>query len=72
MNDKDTCCECGHELSLRFDESKGWRCHRLGPDGFQCECWLSKAKAEGSISYYSLTLRIKDSIDDLKGLKKER
>lgn len=61
-----TCCVCGHELRHHKEESylhpklsgpipiPGWRCHALGPSGFQCECWLRLQKARPNLEYYDV------------------
>ena len=66
MKNKNICCVCGHELDLHFDEVDGWRCHTLGSDGYQCEYWLRKQKAEGKISFYDLKIRKKEQIEELE------
>lgn len=64
--EEDVCCVCGHPLWMHIDERNGWRCHALGPDGYQCECFLRKDKAKGDISYYSLEKRVKEFKRELK------
>lgn len=64
--EEDICCVCGHPLSMHIDEGDGWRCHALGPDGYQCECFLRKGKAKGDISYYSLERRVEEFKKELK------
>lgn len=54
---EDICCVCGHKLSAHIDEGDGWRCHALGPDAYQCECFLRKDRVEGNITEYSLEQR---------------
>jgi hypothetical protein len=51
---------------MHIDEGDGWRCHGLGSDGYQCECFLRKRKAKGDISYYSLGKRIEEFKMELK------
>ncbi len=47
------CCVCGHQLNDHLDESNGWRCHSLGQDYYQCECWLRKDRTNNEgIDYY--------------------
>ncbi len=58
QSEEEVCCVCGHPLAMHIDEGDGWRCHCLGPDGYQCECFLRKNRADGDISYYSLKKRI--------------
>ncbi len=65
MNEKGFCCVCEHELVLHLDEGDGWRCHSLGKDGYQCECWLRKKHSGEDLSYYDLKLRIENQIEDL-------
>jgi len=63
------CCICGHMLRKHVDEGDGWRCHSIGRDGFQCECFLRKDMAEGNIEYYDLDRRIdefKKTVEDFK------
>ena len=55
---EEICCVCGHKLRSHIDEGDGWRCHSLGSDGLQCECFLRKDRAEGDIEYYELSRRI--------------
>ncbi len=62
---KKICCVCSHELSYHLDEKKGWRCHLLGQDGYQCECWLRKGRYE-SIEGYELHKRIKEMKEELR------
>jgi len=57
---EEICCVCGHKLSVHIDEGEGWRCHSLGSDGFQCECFLRKDRAEGNMEYYELSRRIEE------------
>lgn len=54
------CCCCGHSLDNHVDEREGWRCHSLGQDWYQCECYLRKNRYD-SISGYDLKLRIKET-----------
>lgn len=61
------CCCCGHKLGNHVDERDGWRCHSLGQDFYQCECYLRKNRYD-SISGYDLKLRV---IRMKKDLKKE-
>lgn len=60
--EKDVCVVCGHNLSCHIDEGDGWRCHALGPDLKQCECFLRKRKGLGEVDldYYSLKRRIEE------------
>jgi len=64
------CCVCGHKLSNHIDEGNGWRCHSLGHDAFQCECYLRKDRDTFSddkgLDYYDLKKRIKESLKELK------
>ncbi len=64
--DDDVCCVCGHPLSVHIDEGNGWRCHFLGPDGYQCECFLRKKRTHNDISYYSLRKRIEQFKKELE------
>lgn len=61
----DRCIVCGHPLSAHIDEGDGWRCHCLGEDLKQCECFLRKDKANGDIKYYSLERRVKETLKEL-------
>lgn len=61
------CCVCGHPLEDHIDEGDGWRCHCLGPDTNQCECYLRKDRAEGDIRYYDLDRRIAEVCEELRG-----
>jgi len=61
---KKICCVCSHELSIHFDEVTGWRCHALGQDGYQCECWLRKERY-ASIEGYDLFTRIEEMKEEL-------
>jgi hypothetical protein len=58
------CCICEHDLCNHIDEGTGWRCHALGQDAYQCECFLRKER--GYISYYDLDLRIEKHADEFK------
>jgi len=58
------CCVCGHKLSSHIDEGKYWRCHAIGPDGYQCECRLLKDVAENDILFYALELRIEEAVQE--------
>ncbi len=62
------CCVCNHDLDYHIDEKDIWRCHSLGPDGWQCECILRKDRAENNISYYDLAKRIKKQIEEISNL----
>jgi hypothetical protein len=63
---KGTCCVCGHSLADHVDEGAVWRCHCLGPDGYQCECTLRKERYPRSIEGYSLEKRVKQFVADLQ------
>lgn len=52
----ETCCVCGHHLSSHIDEGDGFRCHCLGQDYYQCECFLRKNR-HTSIDGYDLKKR---------------
>ncbi len=54
---KDTCSVCGHTLSSHIDEKSGWRCHSLGPDFYQCECWLRKNRYDDGLNGYDFHKR---------------
>ena len=58
------CCVCFHDLSHHIDEGEGWRCHWLGRDGYQCECYLRKDK-DISIKTYDLKARIEEHRKEL-------
>ena len=59
------CCVCGHHLGTHIDEGDGWRCHSLGEDGYQCECYLRK-RGDRDIRFYSLERRISENAELLK------
>jgi len=61
-----TCCVCGHSLLDHIDEDYGWRCHRLGKDGYQCECYLRKVRGEGDKKFYSLSRRVAEMKKELE------
>ena len=61
------CCVCGHSLDTHFDEEKGWRCHRISSDGYQCECWLRKHEYAETRDYYDLKSRY-DGNEELQSL----
>jgi hypothetical protein len=53
-----TCCLCKHPLSSHIDEGSGWRCHILGDDLYQCECFLRKGVWRFDSGFYDLKKRI--------------
>lgn len=66
MADKQKICVvCGHSLATHIDEGDHWRCHSLGPDGYQCECILRKDRAEDDLSYYNYEERAARRADEL-------
>ena len=65
LSNKKACCVCLHDLSDHIDEKEGWRCHMLGPDGFQCECFLRKSGFD-SIEGYELNKRISQVKEELE------
>lgn len=69
-NGKNICCVCHHSLDTHIDEGDIWRCHSLGTDAYQCECSLRKKRSENDISYYDLSLRVKEQLEELKGQTK--
>ena len=58
------CCVCGNKICNHVDEGTGWRCHALGLDAYQCECFLRKDR--GYINYYDLRLREKQHVKEFK------
>ncbi len=54
---KGVCCLCQHSLQDHIDETLGWRCHALGTDFYQCECFLRKKRYK-NIQGYDLRKRI--------------
>ena len=68
---KGVCCVCRHPLKDHIDEGAGWRCHRLGGDTYQCECYLRKDRAEGDIRYYDLQRRKSEALEELVGITPE-
>jgi len=69
--DKLVCVSCGHVLGMHIDEGDGWRCHSLGPDFYQCECYLRKNRAEGDISYYDIKERVRKMKESLEEMSNE-
>ena len=65
MKDR-VCIVCGHSLRSHIDEGGGWRCHALGSDAYQCECFLRRGRAKGEISYYDWLKRVKKSEKELE------
>jgi hypothetical protein len=63
------CCCCLHNITSHLDEGDGWRCHSLGQDAFQCECFLRKDKAENDVQYYNLEKRKIQMLKEIKGEK---
>ena len=63
---EDICCCCGHKLGSHLDEGDGWRCHSLGSDFYQCECFLRKNRYEEGLKGYDLKARIKQHIREFK------
>lgn len=57
--DEDTCCVCGHLLKSHLIEKGGWRCHTLGPDAYQCECFLRIGRYDEGLEGYGLEKRVK-------------
>lgn len=64
------CCCCGHPLGTHIDECEGWRCHVLGDDLYQCECFLRKNRY-ATIDGYDLKSRVEDQIKELAKMKEE-
>lgn len=58
------CCCCGHKLDNHIDEKEGWRCHSLGEDFYQCECYLRKNRYD-SIEGYDLKKRVEQMLKEL-------
>lgn len=58
------CCVCGHLLSHHIDETNGWRCHSLGPDFYQCECFLRKKYDD--IRGYDVKKRLSEQLAERK------
>lgn len=54
---KGRCCVCGHDLDRHLDEGTHWRCYSIGRDYFQCECNLSKQRADNNVNYYDTQKR---------------
>ncbi len=65
VDKKKICCVCSHKLPIHLDEGSGWRCHALGQDGYQCECWLRKERF-ASIKGYDLNKRIEEMKEELR------
>lgn len=63
------CCVCLHNLDSHIDETDGWRCHSLGQDFFQCECFLRKR--DDTIDFYDLQKRTNEMLEDTRELKSE-
>ena len=59
MEGEEHCIVCGHRLSSHIWEGDGWRCHSLGPDLCQCECFLRLRDPKQGLYYYSLERRIR-------------
>jgi len=55
---KGKCCVCGHDLEHHIDEGTHWRCHSTASDWFQCECNLSKERADNDMNYYDEQRRL--------------
>lgn len=60
----DVCCCCGHKLKNHIDEGDGWRCHNLGQDWYQCECFLRKSQTDNEIKGFDLKLRLQQYIEE--------
>lgn len=60
------CCACGHSLDSHIEEKAGWRCHSLGPDGYQCECFLRKGRYEEGLEGYNLARRVEQHKKELE------
>jgi hypothetical protein len=61
-----TCCVCGHSLTDHVDAGTVWRCHCLGPDGYQCECALRKDRYPGGVDGYPLEKRAKQFVQEIQ------
>lgn len=59
---EEICCVCEHPLESHIEEGDGWRCHHLGKDGYQCECFLRKARADNDIAFYSKEKRLQETL----------
>ncbi len=63
------CCVCHHNLITHIDEGNGWRCHSIGADLYQCECFLRKGrlgKERSNLHYYDLGLRRREHLREFK------
>ena len=65
-----TCTVCGHKLDNHVDERDGWRCHSIGQDFYQCECYLRKGRYDEGIEGYDLKTRLLGN-PDLKEFKEK-
>jgi len=63
---KGICVCCGHKLDHHIDERDGWRCHSLGSDFYQCECFLRKGRYDNGIDGYDLRSRVNKHADEFK------
>jgi hypothetical protein len=59
------CCICHHSLHYHLEELGGWRCHLLGSDGYQCECWLRPERADNNKDFYNLARRVQQHLNKL-------
>jgi hypothetical protein len=66
---EETCCCCGHKLGQHIPETEGFRCHCLGSDGYQCECFLRYGRYAEGLAGYDLKKRIQKFIEELRGDK---
>ena len=69
IQEEKICCCCIHKLSSHIDEENGWRCHSLGQDTLQCECFLRKEHAENDIDFYNLRKRKEEMLKEILGEK---
>ncbi len=70
---EEECIVCGHKLCDHIDEGNGWRCHSLGVDTRQCECFLRKHRdlfGEVSLDYYSVQRRVEEAEKEIERLEK--
>lgn len=62
IHQKGKCIVCTCSLTSHIDEGTGWRCHSLGADLSQCECFLRKREPKDELDYYDIRKRCDEAL----------